>query len=497
MDSFTSTVSSQVFYLDGYDTSCSILSIPICYWYKNADSNSQNAFMPPEILERSFYKTLQEFPILAGHLKTDANSRMYIKVDKDNLNMPVYTDTCCDLDYSTMEDSGFNINKLPVDLREGYGVPAPSGLIGGEITPAYIRVIRLKDNSGVLVFARIVHCIVDGYAYTKFMNRWAEISRWMHQPQDDEKLPLPARQYIHDRSLPTSFRSSETTALDSAMLESLSTDNIFTKWLSWISPGTRGRLVKAGSRVDYTCCFFHVSSKVLEDIRTSVQSHAPPGTRYSTNDIITAYTTIAVAQAKKKASADWWSKPIPSAIHTIFGSSQGKSAEFEVTIAVNIRPRVSHPDASNYVGNLALGKSVDVPQDLVQVEPTDEALSALALKVHQLAASADEQYYSQMGYLLESKPDNYLRLMYSSFKNENKFGISNHSTFAHYGVDFGAGIPTMVRHAPHAFNDLCYVMPASPITGGYVLELKLAPDAAANLIQDASWMKLVDRYDCY
>ncbi|KAJ2528418.1 hypothetical protein EV175_007457, partial [Coemansia sp. RSA 1933] len=121
-------------------------------------------------MERSFYKTLEEFPILSGRLKADSNNRLYVDIDKDDLNMPAYTDTCCDLEYSTLCDSGFNIHKLPIDLSNEYGVPVPSGMFSGDITPAHFRIIRFKNNSGVLVYAQIAHYNTDGYGYSRFMN---------------------------------------------------------------------------------------------------------------------------------------------------------------------------------------------------------------------------------------------------------------------------------------------------------------------------------------
>ncbi|KAJ2552435.1 hypothetical protein EV175_003315, partial [Coemansia sp. RSA 1933] len=101
MDSFASTINSQIIRLDGLDALPSIFTIPICYWYENSSHESWDTFMPPALLERAFYKTLEEFPIFAGHLKSDGSSRLYVEVDKDNLNMPVYTDTSCELPYET------------------------------------------------------------------------------------------------------------------------------------------------------------------------------------------------------------------------------------------------------------------------------------------------------------------------------------------------------------------------------------------------------------
>ncbi|KAJ2398597.1 hypothetical protein GGI23_003148, partial [Coemansia sp. RSA 2559] len=450
MESFTSTVKSQAFYLDGFDAKGSIISVSICYWYENSARSSWDAFMPPKILERALYKTLEEFPILAGHLKTDASNRMYIDVDKDNLNLPVYTDTCCEVEYSTMQESGFNIHKLPVDMGSKCGVPAPSGLVGGKIVPAQFRIVRFKNNSGVLVYARIAHYIVDGYGYTQFMNRWAEISRWMQQPQDASAAPLPVRQYIHDRSFHAAYRTKQTTALEPKVIKSLTTKTMLSRWLARVAPETRARIFKAIScATDNTSSFFHVSSKQMEDIRTSVQKHAPEGVRYSMNDIITAYLTIVVGQAKAKVSTDRWSKPIPAAIRAIFGNSPRKPVDFVVGTFVNIRTRLSHPDANSFMGSMINKESIVVPPELIQTEPTAETLSMIALKMRQAISTVDEQYAGQIGYLWDKDPDSYMWAVMRSVKGRNKLAISNQSKFAHYDVDFGACIPSMVRHTPH------------------------------------------------
>ncbi|KAJ2521079.1 hypothetical protein GGI11_002118, partial [Coemansia sp. RSA 2049] len=294
MDSFVSSVAPQAIYLDGMDNSNLAHCVSICYWYENDNRNSDNFFAPAETLECAFYKTMEEIPILAGHIKTDPTGRMYVKIDKENLNMPIYTDVCCDMDYSTMIKNGFNVYKLPMDLREDFGVPAPPGLIGGQIKLARIRIIRFRNNSGVLVYASIAHGI-----------------------------------------------------------------------------------------------------------------------------------------------------------------------------------------------------------DEFKQELTDKALSDLALKVHQVISSVNEQVIGQFGFLQNKEPDGFMWPLVGYAWERNKLVMTNQSRFDHYGVDFGAGIPKIVRHAPHAFTDTVYVMPVHPATGGYLIEFKIAPKIEANIIRDSRWMKLVDRYDNY
>ncbi|KAJ2553978.1 hypothetical protein EV175_002747 [Coemansia sp. RSA 1933] len=447
-------------------------------------------------MERSFYKTLEEFPILAGRLKADSNNRLYVDIDKDDLNMPAYTDTCCDLEYSNLRESGFNIHKLPIDLRNESGVPVPSGLFSGDIIPAHFRIIRFKDNGGVFVYAQVAHYITDGYGYTQFMNRWAEISRWMQQPQDANATPLPERKFIHDRSIHDGYRSEQTTCLEEEEIKTLTTSTAFARWLAWITPAKRGRIFKTLSRLNHrTCCFFHISPKTSEDLRASVQKHAPEGTRYSIHDTISAFVIIAVGQALEKARSNWWSKLATSVIQVLSANRLGKPADLPVSTSVNIRWRSSNPDAKHYMGNMVVGTSITVPQKLIQVEPTDESLSELALKVHQAISSATEQLAGQIGYLQNKASFSYTGAMWSGLRCRNRLGLSNQSKFPHYEVDFGAGAPSMVRHAPNPFANSIYVMPANPKTGGgYILEMNISPAIEAHLVKNNNWMKLVDSY---
>ncbi|KAJ2662246.1 hypothetical protein IWW48_001986 [Coemansia sp. RSA 1200] len=500
MDLFTSTISSNINYLDGFDARCSIVRISMCYWYENTACGSWDRFMPPAILEQAFYRTLVDYPNIASHIKADANGRMYLEVDKNNLNMPVYSDTCCDLHYSVICESGYDLRKLPVNLSAEYGVPAPLGLVGGEIKQAYIRIIRFKDNSGVLVFASIGHCLIDGYGFTHFMNRWAEISRWLQKPQDSSQIPLPSYKYSHDRSIHANYQLDQTTALDTFTLDTVSSSSYVTSLFSWVSPETRGRLFKAISQVlGHGCCYFHISAQAMEALRNRVQAHAPKDTKLSINDVIIAYITVVVALAKERASADWWSRPVPSAIRKVLGKSgESKFPGFLTCVAINMRTRINQPDIERYMGSMVFGRSIVFPHNLINKESTDDkALCGLALKIHEEVNATDEQYIGQLGYLMNRNPDNYLRQTFCYAKIRNKLITSNQVKFAHYDVDFGAGIPTLVRHAPHAFADIAYVMPPNPKTGGYEVEFNVVSDVARYIAGNSDWMKLVDRYDLH
>ncbi|KAJ1784451.1 hypothetical protein LPJ59_006355, partial [Coemansia sp. RSA 2399] len=234
MDQFISTVKSQTFPIHGFDELTSSIYIPGYYWFENTSrgTSSWAAFMPPEILRCSFYRVLQDFPLLAGRFRNDKNSRGFVDVDGNNLNMPVYTDSDWNtVDFKHLKGSGFDTHLLPENFTDACGIPSASifGTASAKLGIFHVR--RCKDYGGVLVFASIAHAVVDGFGYFAFMNRWAEASRWMHKPCLDE---LPKRTISHDRAIHDDYISQETDALDRPTLEAAATGNAMTRFLSWL-----------------------------------------------------------------------------------------------------------------------------------------------------------------------------------------------------------------------------------------------------------------------
>ncbi|KAJ2505598.1 hypothetical protein GGI11_006950, partial [Coemansia sp. RSA 2049] len=69
------------------------------------------------------------------------------------------------------------------------------------------------------------------------------------------------------------------------------------------------------------------------------------------------------------------------------------------------------------------------------------------------------------------------------------------AAFNHYDVDFGMGIPALVRPAHLSFPNSALIMPGYPGTDGYEISMILTAEVAAKTIQDQHWMSLVDRCD--
>ncbi|KAJ2288408.1 hypothetical protein IWW55_006512, partial [Coemansia sp. RSA 2706] len=88
-------------------------NIPYIYYFKNTNGNSDADFMPSDRLRASFLKTLEDFSILAGHVRTDVDGRAWIDVNADELNMPEYLESHSMVHFRDLEDAGYDWNAFP------------------------------------------------------------------------------------------------------------------------------------------------------------------------------------------------------------------------------------------------------------------------------------------------------------------------------------------------------------------------------------------------
>ncbi|KAJ2400067.1 hypothetical protein GGI23_002268, partial [Coemansia sp. RSA 2559] len=251
MDSFIASLKPQKIYLNGIDNTISAINIPLYYWFETT--------VPSNVLEESFYRAMEAFPILAGRIKTGNDSRTYVEINKDQLNMPVYTDSSCYVHFQRLKDSDFDVRLLPVDYSLASGISVPPGIFGGCIKLAEFHILRMADDSGMCVFASVSHAIFDGTGVCAFMNHWATISKCIMEAEGKQgicDIVPPTKHFHHDRSIFETDKDCGTDALDPELCEVIGKDSSFAKWFAWISPELRGRIIKyvvpsAGSRNIY------------------------------------------------------------------------------------------------------------------------------------------------------------------------------------------------------------------------------------------------------
>ncbi|KAI8319039.1 hypothetical protein GQ54DRAFT_335898, partial [Martensiomyces pterosporus] len=195
MEQFTSTVKSQAIPLSSIAVLAGMINVPYASFYQN--TGAVDDFMPSEQLKTAFYLALQAFPILAGHLKQTGDHCFSMVVDKENLNMPAYLESTSDIHYNDIKSAGFDKKVWPNGVATVGSIMAPDG--NGIIKTANVHIVRLKDNSGLILFLSIIHCVADGFAYFAFLNHWAAVCKAMRSR--DATTPTPLVEFTFDRSI--------------------------------------------------------------------------------------------------------------------------------------------------------------------------------------------------------------------------------------------------------------------------------------------------------
>ncbi|KAJ2301597.1 hypothetical protein IW139_000286, partial [Coemansia sp. RSA 353] len=300
MEAFVLVIKAQQFALSAWDMSTSHTNIPFIYYFKNPNSGSVNDFMQSNKLRASFLKALEEFPILVGHITVGKDGRCLVDVNPHNLNMPEYLESQSTVHFHDLEKAKFSWDALPHAAT--VGVFCAAG-VSGIIKLVNVNIIRLAENSGLVLFVSIPHYVVDGVGYCAFVNRWAELCRWMqHHATENEP---PRHDYNFDRSTFGRYMPDNRAPLNSTMSMIYDSPSYFGSLLAWISPETRGNLyVNLDRMKDITGHVFHISATSLGALRKSISKCAPQTQKISDNDILTILISHVISKGMKDDAKD-------------------------------------------------------------------------------------------------------------------------------------------------------------------------------------------------
>ncbi|KAI8321549.1 hypothetical protein GQ54DRAFT_261622 [Martensiomyces pterosporus] len=435
MEQFVSTVTSQVIPLCTIDMNSGTANVPYAIFYENTHGASD--FMPSEKLRAAFYLALQQFPMLAGHLRCVGYGRFQIVVDKDNLNMPVYQESTSDVHYSDIKTAGFSQSKWP-------GGAAPIDLVlvpdaDGVIKAANVHIVRLKDNSGLILFLSIMHGAVDGSGYFAFLNHWAKLCKEIRNGAG--MTPKQETEFSFDRSLIKMNLSTERKQLDTETHTMLTQNSLLSTWLAWVSPETRGRLLlPMMSASKYGTYVFHVSEDTLESLRSSVCKFVPKGMRVSDNDLLVALLgkTYAQAQYSAREKSSVVIRGLRSIANTLSSWVSPTQAYHVTSIVCDIRHRIGIADR-NYVGNAVVMSCLTNPLDEILSPTTVESLAKAVVRVRERVDNVDLPYIASSIDTIESRWSSFMQLMMYILKNPTLLATSNHTRFKMFDADFGDG----------------------------------------------------------
>ncbi|KAJ2558204.1 hypothetical protein EV175_000903 [Coemansia sp. RSA 1933] len=495
MDQLAKNIKSEAIYLDEVDSTSSITTIPIHFWYENASNVAADKFLPASILRASFFRTLEEFPILVGHLKSDADWKTYVEVDKDNLNAPDYSDSPCDVHFQAIRSAGFDTKMLPNTFTDARVVPVPPTLVGSSMKLIRAHIFRFKENSGAVIFVMAAHNIFNGYGFHYFVTRWAEISRWMQGSTD--AAVLPTRAYVHDRMLVAGIRSSETNALDVSLRNTMLASDPMAKVLGWLSPNVRAMVLRYSSfTTEFINCSFHITEDAIDILQAEAQAFAPPDIpRFTKNDIIVALIAVAIAQSTAWGRLEGKSPLIRMADRLLFGRYLSGDAEFTISMPIDMRPHIKSLKGVAYTGNATNQKGFTASKGLFGMEASARLVAELATRTHRVVASMNERSARQYFGVLNRTPYGHIQYLLSQAQLRHMMYIANNTRSAFHTVDFGAGTPALARPPSHGFPNLVIVLPAHPDVGGYEASFTLCREVAQRIIKHNYWMSFVDKYD--
>ncbi|KAJ2510635.1 hypothetical protein GGI11_005414 [Coemansia sp. RSA 2049] len=498
MEELASNIQSQNYYLDEVDSTSFITTIPIHLWYENTSNVPADKFLAPAALKASFFKALEEFPILVGHLKSDAEWKTYIEVDKNNLNAPEYSDTTSEVHFQTIRAAGFNTNMLPSTFIEARVVPVPPTLVGTSIKNIRAHVVRFRENSGAVVFVMAAHNVFNGYGFHCFVSRWAETARWMQSSAADGcSSVLPRRSFVHDRSVVRELRSSETDALDSSLRATMLCSDPMARAVGWFSPNVRAMMIRySGVTTDFINCSFHIPADAIEALQREAQQFAPPDIpRYTKNDVLVSLVSLAIAQCTAWDKHEGKSALVSTLNRLLLNRFLAGPSEFTTLLPVDMRAHIGSLKGVAYTGNTTFQKGFAASRDLFRMEPSARLVAELATRAHRSVATLSERAARQYFGILNRQPYGHLQYVLHQVKLRNMMYIANNTRSAFHTIDFGAGAPALARAPAHGFPNLVIILPGHPSVGGYEASFTLCREVAERIVRHKYWMSFVDKHD--
>ncbi|KAJ2764116.1 hypothetical protein IWQ56_004608 [Coemansia nantahalensis] len=439
MDALAQSVAPQTFTLNRWDLASSYTNIPYIYFFKNNGAADGASFMPAEAMRASFIKAVKEFPILLGHLVVAKDGSAYVHTDPCHLNMPAYRESSSSVHYSDIEEARFSWDSLPKGVATTSGLTA--GEPGGAIRFAYAHVVRLRGDSGLVLFMSLSHYVVDG---------------------------------VGD------------------MRQIYASPNWAGRALAWMSPAMRAAtLATVSGLVGTTGHIFHITHASIASLRESVLAHLDSGSRVSDNDIITALVSHTVATAMEgDDNASPFLRLLFSAARTVARMIAGMHDEFAIFMVLDIRSRVRALTRAQgaYTGNCVT--CLPIVRPMGQFVAPATATSALAATCASVRAAVDKFDGPTVGALaaaLDADTASFAHATVNGMRYPRKIVLSNQSRFTLYECDFGAGGPAWVSPLPKFYANFVSILPARPWADGYDIYMVLETDVMKRVVRSGLW----------
>ncbi|KAJ2742832.1 hypothetical protein GGI20_004196 [Coemansia sp. BCRC 34301] len=510
MDEFVSTVESQVIGLHPLDTQAAFLNIPYHFFFGNP--NKAVDFMPSNAIRVAFYRALKQFPILTGYLRAENQYQTSIVIDRNDLNMPEYVESQSDTHFSTLQSANFHHSSWPKGLTR-VGAITMAGE-GGRIRLANVHVVRLRDNSGVIIFINIPHYVVDGTGFFSFVELWGK--HCVALRSGDQAMALKAAQleYCFDRSLIARHLPAERKPLGKETLHVYTGRNLVADWLAWLSPNTRSRLLsKAKISSGIASHTFRVSRSALDLLRKEVREHLADPSNGTVTDryLLAAILSKVVASAHRSCreqDSNGAAALVLGAVKGVLGAVTGL-VESGVRLLC-CRPRVAELDKSRYqslnllddvrhgldlvdkkyMGNGLIPHNSLCPLDVLETPLDAKSLAKAVDLVRPIYESADAALVASFVDLLASNPKCFTRPMVYLSTHPESLVVTSEMEFKLYASDFGNGPPEWVCTIPSFVANFAGLLPSPPSSTDIVANITMKEHVMKHIMRNKFWREL-------
>ncbi|KAJ2359287.1 hypothetical protein IWW50_000009 [Coemansia erecta] len=492
MDEFISTVENQEIPLHPLDTQAAFLNVPYNFFYPN--TNQSDSFMPSNVLRTSFYKALQRFPILAGYLRSEGTGRTTVVVDRKDLNMPEYAESVSDIAFSDLQEAKYHHSSWPKGLTTT-GAITTAGK-DGRIKLANVHVMRLKNNSGVIIFVNVPHYVVDGTGFFSFVELWGKMCRAERTADSVLMKEAVEQEFCFDRDLISRCLPAERKPLDAETVKVYTGFSPLAEWLAWLSPTTRGRILdKAKFSSNIASHTFRVSRESLEQLRKQVCEHLEESKLQVTGPhVLAALISKMIAQAHMKCREQGTqasgvfgalSALVSSLSSAVFGAETSQS----LNLLADVRHSLDIAD-QNYMGNGLIPHNTQCPLSVLE-EPTDaKSLASATAIVSKIYGNADGPLVASFVDMISARPSCFTRPMVYLSRHPTLLVITNETGFKLYKADFGDGLPEWVCTIPSFVANFIGLLPSPPPSTDIVVNITLKEPVMKHVLNNEFWRDL-------
>ncbi|KAJ1957634.1 hypothetical protein EC988_000733, partial [Linderina pennispora] len=240
----------------------------------------------------------------------------------------------------------------------------------GRVKMVHINIVRLADNSGLILFANVHHYAIDAKGSFEFLNQWARNCAQMQGATTefqatpvifDRKVIMESLPEVRRQGSPTTRAIFRERSILATLLAHIPMDKYVSSAISALGDGTtQGHI-------------FRIMRTTLDTLRADLQEFVPEGTRISDNDMIVALVSKTIGQSQNEACKRGWLGAAGAKLAGVLGWTTDQPVE----LAVDTRRYLG---IQGYVGGALIIQHFINPLKEVYARTTLEGLAKIVVR---------------------------------------------------------------------------------------------------------------------